>query len=411
MRSFIATPAHALRKEKTMANRRILILDDDAAVGQTIQWLAESLGFAAEFATKPEEFFERFTSTTPDIIITDLVMPDIDGVAIMLLLAARKCRAEIVIASGTDARVLDAAQRSAKEHDLRILGVVSKPISREALRSLIGEGNASQPPAAVEEQTAIREKLEITASDIQHALDRAEFEVAYQPKINCKSGALEGFEALARWNRPHLGVVMPDDFIPVAEQSELIDYLTSQIFDRSLAWFSKHFSQSNLKLSLNLSAKCLVDILLTDKLSALCRQYSITQDRIVLELTESSAMVDPTLTLDLMTRFRLQGFRLSIDDFGTGFSSMVKLVRLPFSEIKIDKSFVIQAERSEESRSVIRSVIELGHSLGLQVTAEGVETSEALDYIKRQGCDLAQGYFFARPMRGDAALAWANQRA
>jgi EAL domain-containing protein (putative c-di-GMP-specific phosphodiesterase class I) len=204
---------------------------------------------------------------------------------------------------------------------------------------------------------------------------------------------------------------MPDDFIPVAEQSELIDYLTSQIFDRSLAWFSKHFSQSNLKLSLNLSAKCLVDILLTDKLSALCRQYSITQDRIVLELTESSAMVDPTLTLDLMTRFRLQGFRLSIDDFGTGFSSMVKLVRLPFSEIKIDKSFVIQAERSEESRSVIRSVIELGHSLGLQVTAEGVETSEALDYIKRQGCDLAQGYFFARPMRGDAALAWANQRA
>jgi EAL domain-containing protein (putative c-di-GMP-specific phosphodiesterase class I)/AmiR/NasT family two-component response regulator len=394
-----------------MANRRILILDDDAAVGQTIQWLAESLGFAAEFATKPEEFFERLTSTSPDIIITDLVMPEIDGVAIMLLLAAQKCRAGIVIASGTDARVLDAAQRSAKEHDLLILGVISKPISREALRSLIGEGNADQLLVSHEEQTAISEKLEITASDLQRALDRHEFEVAYQPKIHCKSGAPEGFEALARWNHPDRGVLMPDDFIPVAEQSEAIDFLTSQIFDRSLQWFSEHFSQSNLKLSLNLSAKSLVDILFADKLSRLCRQYSVAQDRIVLELTESSAMGDPTLSLDLMTRFRLQGFHLSIDDFGTGFSSMVQLVRLPFSEIKIDKSFVMEAEQSEESRSVIRSIIELGHSLGLRVTAEGVETSKAFDYLNTLGCDLAQGYFIARPMGGEAALAWANQRA
>ena len=150
---------------------------------------------------------------------------------------------------------------------------------------------------------------------------------------------------------------------------------------------------------------------MADILIDLCRRSHIAPERVVLELTESSAMVDPTLSLDLLTRLRVKGFLLSIDDFGTGFSSMVRLVRLPFSEIKVDKSFVMDAQHSQESRTIIKSIIELGHSLGLLVAAEGVEDLQTLNYLMSLGCDLAQGYFIARPMPGEAATRWARQRA
>jgi EAL domain-containing protein (putative c-di-GMP-specific phosphodiesterase class I)/FixJ family two-component response regulator len=393
-----------------MAKRSILILDDDAAVGQTIQWLAESLGFEAEFVIRPEEFFLRLEQKSPEIITIDLVMPELDGVEIMRLLAERKTRAKIVISSGMGSRVLEAAQRSALEHGLSILGVISKPISREALRLLVGDGNECQQPASAEEQSAHKDEFEVTKSDLQNALDRHEFVMVYQPKIECRSGVTAGFEALVRWKHPDRGIVMPDDFIPIAENVGLIDALTGQIFELSLEWFSQSFPQSNPKLSLNISAKSLVAIQMADSLSALCQRFQIDPERIVLELTESSAMVDPILSLDLLTRLCMKGFQLSIDDFGTGFSSMVQLVRLPFSEIKVDKSFVMQAQLSSESRSVIKSIVELGHSLGLVVTAEGVENLKTLDYLNSLGCDLAQGYFIARPMPGEAARNWVEQR-
>jgi EAL domain-containing protein (putative c-di-GMP-specific phosphodiesterase class I)/ActR/RegA family two-component response regulator len=393
-----------------MPNRRILILDDDAAVGQTIQWIAESLGFEAEFVTRPEEFFKRLDQMSPDIITIDLVMPELDGVEIMRLLAERKSRAKIVISSGMGSRVLDAAERSASQHSLDILGVLPKPVSKDALRVLVGEGNDSQQPAALKEESPRGGPFEITKEALQGALDRHEFVMAYQPKIDCKSGTPAGFEALVRWMHPVRGTIMPDDFISIAESTGLIEVLTEQVFDQSLTWFSHSFPQSKLMLSLNLSAKSLVDFHLADSLAAMCNRFHIAPERIVLELTESSAMVDPILSLDLMTRFRVKGFQLSIDDFGTGFSSMIQLVRLPFSEIKVDKSFVTQARHSSESRSVIKSIVELGHSLGLLVTAEGVEDLDTLNYLNTLGCDLAQGYFIARPMWGEAARNWVEQR-
>ena len=234
--------------------------------------------------------------------------------------------------------------------------------------------------------------------------------MAYQPKIECKSGAMAGFEALVRWNHPDRGIIMPDDFIPLTEETGLIDALTVQVFDQSLEWFSQSFPDSDLKLSLNISAKSLVDIQLADNLSALCQRFQIGTERIILELTESSAMTDSMLSLDLLTRLRVKGFQLSIDDFGTGYSSMLQLVRLPFSEIKVDRSFVMQAHQFKESRTVIKSIIDLGRSLGLIVAAEGVEDLKTLDYLNRLGCDLAQGYFIARPMPGEAARSWVEQR-
>jgi len=387
----------------------MLVLDDDAAVGQTIQWIAESLGFEAAFVTCGREFFEKLIQMCPDFITIDLVMPELDGVEIMRLLAERKCRARIIISSGMGTRVLDAAQRSAMEHGLSIAGVISKPISKEALRLIVGKEDAPDEPLAEKEPTAERDGFEVTKADLEAALERNEFEVAYQPKIECKSGSPAGFEALARWRHPQRGMIMPGQFIPIAEETGLIDGLTAQIVEQSLGWFSQAFPDSKLMLSLNISAKSLVGLQLADSLSSVCSRFLVAPERVVLEITETSAMVDPILSLDLMTRFRVKGFHLAIDDFGTGFSSMVQLVRLPFSEIKVDRSFVMQAQQSQESRSVIKSVIDLGHSLGLQVTAEGVEDAWTLDYVTSLGCDLAQGYFMARPISGDAARNWVEQ--
>lgn len=404
-----------MKNGDAMPSRRILILDDDVAVGQTIQYIAESLGFDAEFVSRPEEFFNRLDQkdldgSYPEFITVDLAMPELDGVEIMRLLAERKCAAKIIISSGMGSRVLDAAQRSAKEHGLGIAGVISKPITKSVLRGLVGEGCVAGEAEKGEAQPARNSEFEVAKTDLQNALDHHQFVMAYQPKIDCKSGMPAGFEALVRWQHPERGIVMPDNFIPVAERVGLIDAMTLQIVDQSLKWFSRALDGLTLQLSLNISAKSLIDIQLADKLSNLCRQYSVAPEHVVLELTESSAMVDPTLSLDLMTRFRVKGFHLSIDDFGTGFSSMVQLVRLPFSEIKVDKSFVMRAQQSRESRSVIKSIIDLGHSLDLLVTAEGVEDMNTLNYLNNLGCDLAQGFFIARPMPGEAARKWVEGR-
>src|SRR5690606_7193943 len=135
-------------------------------------------------------------------------------------------------------------------------------------------------------------------------------------------------------------------------------------------------------------------------------RHGLTPEHLVLELTETSAMQDPVASLDMLTRLRMKGFQLSIDDFGTGYSSMVQLVRLPFSEIKLDKSFVMTARKSQESRTVIKSIVDLGKSLGLKSTAEGIEDDETLSYLREIGCDAAQGYLIARPLAAEQAIRW-----
>jgi EAL domain-containing protein (putative c-di-GMP-specific phosphodiesterase class I)/CheY-like chemotaxis protein len=402
--------------------QRLLILDDDAAIGRMIELVAEGLGMEARFTSTPSEFFAATRSWAPTCIALDLVMPEMDGVEVLVKLAELGCSAQVVITSGVGNRVLEAAARSAREHGLRIAAVLPKPFTATMLRQALRgpgdnldawSGNAGKTPLA-------QSSVPVTEADLSDAIASRQLFVVYQPKIECATQKIAGFEALVRWRHPQRGTLAPGQFLELAERGELIDALTNDVLDQALEWFSRNFLARTLQLSVNMSAQtvsrpCVAVKVLgsrlqegswADQVANHCRRWGVDPSCLIFELTETSAMQDPVASLDLLTRMRVKGFELSLDDFGTGYSSMVQLVRLPFSEIKVDKSFVMTASSSRESRSVIRSIVELGHSLGLRCTAEGVEDAEALAFLRTVGCDLAQGYYIAPPMGGDEVLDW-----
>jgi EAL domain-containing protein (putative c-di-GMP-specific phosphodiesterase class I) len=342
-----------------------------------------------------------------------------DGVQVLAELSRLHCTAKIIITSGMSSRVLEAAARSGNERGLNIIGVLAKPFSIDALRVLLAGPTANPqatsapgyaPPAV---DAAGSDAFHPTALELRQALVRDEFRPVYQPKIECATGRLAGFEALARWNLPVGRIVMPDHFIPLLEQEGLIDALTEAVLNHALPWFAKFSSvepAADTSLSINFSSTSFKDSKFLERLGTRCRELGVAPERIVVELTETASMDESVVSLDLTTRLRMQGFQLSIDDFGKGYSSLLQLIRLPFSEIKIDKSFVSSATRSAESRTVVESIVRLGRGMGLKSVAEGVENLETFEYLKRIGCNIAQGYALGMPMNGAAIYQWVEAR-
>ncbi len=400
-----------MAKGHVVYSGRMLILEDDMHVGKIVKLIAEANGLESRLLTEPERFLRAFNEWQPTHIALDLVIPEMDGVQVLAELAKRDCRAKIIITSGMGVRVLDAAGRAGNERGLNIVGVLAKPFSATALRELL----FIEPNPASGSRGPSHERFHPTEAELRRALANHEFRVVYQPRIECASGDLAGFETLARWIHPERGLVMPDQFIPVMESTGLIDLLTDGVLEQSLSWFAgfpagRDDAHAAVSLSVNLSAQTFADHTFLERITALCVRMGVAPQRLIFELTETNHMDDSVASLDLMTRVRMKGFHLSIDDFGTGYSSLLQLVRLPFSEIKVDKSFVTAANRSMEARTVVKSIVDLARSLGLKSAAEGVEDNQTLDLLRGLGCDLAQGFAIAPPMDGDAVLNWADSR-
>lgn len=233
--------------------------------------------------------------------------------------------------------------------------------------------------------------------ELTSAFETNALSLVYQPKIDLKTGRLAGVEALIRWAHPELGPISPGDFIPLAEESDIIDDLTSWVADRALsqarAWSDLGFEGS---MALNVSARNLNKVQFPDVLAEICARHRLAPDRVVVEITETASQQILKL-LDTLTRLRLKGFRLALDDFGIGFSSMAQLQQLPFSELKVDRSFVGKMVEAEDCLIITRAIINLGHELGLKVVAEGVESAAALERLVELGCDAAQGHHIGRP--------------
>ena len=380
---------------------RLLVLDDDEAVAATIALVAEATGFEVATASGFEAFWAALDTFDPTHVTLDLSMPEVDGIEVLQRLAKHGYEGTVIVCSGLDRRVLEAAQRSAFEHGLAGVGLLQKPFLPADLRALLD--------VPLERRTrASAGAASVGEAALRAVLAERRLEVAYQPKVDCATGEVVGYEALARWNEPGVGPVPPDVFVPLAERLGLVDALTEQVLDASLAWFARAEPTQRTHLAVNLSARSLDDVGLADRIERACAAHGVAPQRVVLELTETASSADPIAAHDVLTRFRIKGLALSIDDFGTGHSTLVQLARRPFSELKIDRQFVGDAATSRESRVIVRAMVGLAHGLGLVATAEGVEDAATLAFLAEVGCDRAQGYHVARPMAAEALPAWAT---
>jgi diguanylate cyclase (GGDEF)-like protein len=236
-------------------------------------------------------------------------------------------------------------------------------------------------------------------SELRNAIEKDQLLLYYQPKVSISTGILYGAEALVRWQHPKHGFISPDEFIPMAERTRMIKLLTLWVLKEAFQQCAKWRKQrKELTISVNLSAKDLHDSELPDLISGVAVSTGIKPEWIILEITESSIMTDPELTLEVIERLNKMGYQLSIDDYGTGYSSLAYLKKMPLTELKIDRSFVQDILSSENDDVIVKATINLAHNLGFHVTAEGVESIEILDKLKTYGCDIAQGYYLSKPM-------------
>jgi EAL domain-containing protein (putative c-di-GMP-specific phosphodiesterase class I) len=388
-----------------MKQPRLIVIDDEADLAGFVCEVAEHVGFDVEQFNIAGPFIEQYDKRA-DVIVLDLMMPGTDGIEVIRFLAGIECDALLILISGFDPGVLHSAQQLATEQGLVVAGSLSKPFRYDDLHQLLSGLSITSKSFA--RHIAIEPP---SVDELREALANNELLVHYQPKVELNGSRITAVEALVRWQHPRHGLLDPDLFIPTAEQYGLIDdltwYVLEQVGRQHRSWRDQGLT---VQVAVNMSAKTLKELDLPEKIGNLVREYGLEPSQLFLEVTETVLMQELTKSLDILTRLRMKGFQLSIDDFGTGYSSLVQLHRAPFSEIKIDRSFVLDMARDKEACAIIETVIVLGHKLGMKVVAEGIETQANLEQLTSMGCDLAQGYHIARPQLGEAITAWLTRR-
>ena len=373
----------------------ILLVDDDNFIIEQMQAVLKLMGIAnIKTANNGEQALTVISQPLHniDVMLCDLNMPGMDGVEFLRYLAQSKYAGALILISGEEKRLLKTAEELAKAHGLNVLGVIEKPISPEVLNLMLGQEKKAF--------SALNKSVkDISVDELWHAIHSGELTVFYQPQVELHSRKLVSVEALVRWVHPIRGMIGPDYFIALAEENHLIHDLTKAVFTQAVKQLAVWNSEGlNIKLSLNLSVDSISRLDLPEWLMDIVQESNVSTDKIVLELTESRLMEDVTSSLEVLTRLSLKGYRLSIDDFGTGYSSLEQLQRIPFGELKIDRSFVDGSSRDEASCAIVESSIALAKSLNMKTVAEGVETQEDWNLLAKLGCDLVQGYFIAKPM-------------
>jgi len=245
--------------------------------------------------------------------------------------------------------------------------------------------------------------------ELRHAIIKNELVAYYQPKVDVKTGIVKELEALVRWKHQVRGLIPPDKFIPLAEQTGLIKPLTLWILHESLMQCTKWNNEGfKFRIAVNLSTSGLLDVDFPDTVARALNTHNISPEQLLIEITESAVMMDEDQAMGILNRLANLGVRLSIDDYGTGNLSLSYLSKLPVKELKIDKSFVTDMG-SNNNAQIVQSTIDLGHNLGLEVVAEGVENAWTLSLLQPLGCDTAQGYDFTRPRGAQEFTTWIGQ--
>jgi EAL domain-containing protein (putative c-di-GMP-specific phosphodiesterase class I) len=343
-----------------------------------------------------------------DVILCDLEMPGMDGLEFMRHVGKSGFHGSVIVASAMNAALLTSTESMAKAYGINFLGAIAKPVTRNALEPVLAYHGVPMPRA----NAPSRSRASFTLEEILHGLEHNEFEPYFQPKVELATRRVVGAEALARWRHPQHGLVFPESFVKVLENAGKIDELTWVMLRKS-ASFSASLQAAGMEslVSVNLSLKSLGNVELGNRIAEIIRAHNVEAARICLEITETAATTNLGLALENLTRLRMKGFGLSIDDYGTGYSTMQQLTRIPFTELKIDRSFVTNSATNDAARVILSTSIEIARKLKIKAVAEGVETQQDWDMLQELGCDLAQGFFIARPMEASAYVTWATDLA
>jgi len=385
----------------------VLLVEDSATQRDAITTLCKELG--VQDVVHASDGAEALTLLSvngfmPSLMIVDLEMPVMDGVEMMQQLRQRGLRIPIIVSSGHDGPLVRAVEGMARNLGLPVIAGLCKPLTREALahafecRDNVEHLNCGSPAAHLPD-------VDIAA--LAQAISAGEVVPHYQPKVDIQRGLLRGVEVLARWTDTRLGPVPADRFIAAAEHSGLIFTLSLSVIDQAIAQAASWNTRGlRLILALNVSPCLLSEPHVVEAISGLLEKHGVSPSQVVLEITESSVVSPDGPALGALARFRLRGFGLSIDDYGTGLSSMQQLARIPFTELKVDRSFVHRAHEQENLRVILESALTMAHRLKLVTVAEGVETVEDWRLLQQYGCQIGQGYLLARPMPADDLLPW-----
>ena len=402
----VGTIAHAA---DDWAGLGVLLIDDDAFVREQVTNMLHRLGVGRvrQAANGVEALADLETHAgETDIVLCDLNMPSMDGLEFIRHFAARKDKIDIAFISGEDSRMLSSAQELARAQGLHVLGVAVKPVRSTGLYGILGRHGWQDARRTVKAGGP-----EVSVADISTGIENKQFTAFFQPKVDVDTLEVIGLEALARWQHPVHGLILPGSFIPMAEANGLIEALTMSVFRRALeAGGELHRLGYKLKIAVNYSAQSFGSLELPEFVVASAQAAGLDPNYLIIEVTESGLMSDLTVALEVLSRLRLKGVSLSIDDFGTGYSSMDQLRRIPFSELKIDQGFVRGAARDPMARSILESSVDMARKLNLVTVAEGVETEEELELVRGLGCDLVQGFLIARPMALPDLVEWLKRR-
>lgn len=327
-----------------------------------------------------------------DLILLDLDMPHMDGIEVMRNLAAMSYSGTLALFSGEDIRVLKTAESLASALNLNVVGTLTKPLSLDSINLLI---ESIEPHKKIVELP-----LELVGEDeLREAISLNQIIPYFQPKVRAKDKSVASAEVLARWIHPKKGVMMPIAFIPAIEKFGLSSLLTASIFNQSLSFFGSWLKSGyKFTLGINLCADELSNVDFPEIFGNLVKANYVPPKNIEFEVPETQLIENITKSLDVLTRLKLKGFGLSIDDFGTGTTSITQLTEIPFTELKIDRTFVHGAYKNPAAHSILELSATLGKKLNMEVVAEGVEDEADWDSAVAAGCDLIQGYYIAKPM-------------
>jgi len=389
---------------------RFLVVDDDRdqryLLSRTLAGMGTARVVEAPSGHEALAILDR-AGQAVDIVVTDLQMPQMDGMELVRRIGERKLPVAVILVSGLDGVLLASAATMAQAYGVRVIGTIEKPATRAKFYSVLGHFRTRV--AATEAEVGVA--FAPTAHDVLGGIAAGQIEPFFQAVVELGSGKVIGAEALARWRHPARGILGPDVFLPPLARAGYLDELSWIMLSMS-AMEAGLWRRADLKLtvSVNVSATSLADPGYADAVTQIVTGHGLDPSEMILELTETEAILNIAAALENLTRLRIKGFGLAIDDYGVGYSSMQALSRMPFTEIKIDRSFVSAAAGDPKYRLMIEHTVAVAHQLGLKTVAEGVETRAECELLASLGCDRVQGYLVSKPVEGSGFLRWMLDR-